>query len=75
MTIMLLLLLFCSHFFPPSSSDFQVYFNLFSNSNLSNPCSLLCLFSNSNLNFDWISDAHKLYDQLHNKTTKQQREN
>ena len=50
-------------------------FQSISNSNLSNPCSLLCLFSNSNLNFDWMSYAHKLYNQLHNKTTKQQREN
>jgi hypothetical protein len=35
--------------FPSSSSDFQINFNLFSNSVLSNPCSLLCSFSNSNL--------------------------
>ncbi|MCC2648669.1 MAG: hypothetical protein K0R16_1472 [Nitrososphaeraceae archaeon] len=56
-------------FFPPSFSDFQINFNLFSNSVLSNPYSLLCLFSNSNLNIDWISEAHKLYEQLHNKTT------
>ena len=64
-----MLLLLCSHFFPPSFSDFQINFNLFSNSVLSNPCSLLCLFSDSNLNLDWISEAHKLYEQLHNKTT------
>lgn len=56
-------------FFPPSFSDFQINFNLFSNSVLSNPYSLLCLFSNSNLNIDWISEAHKLYEQLHNKKT------
>jgi hypothetical protein len=55
--------------FPPSFSDFQINFNLFSNSVLSNPCSLLCLFSDSNLNLDWIAEAHKLYEQLHNKTT------
>jgi hypothetical protein len=55
--------------FPPSFSDFQINFNLFSNSVLFNPCSLLCLFSDSNLNLDWISEANKLYEQLHNKTT------